>query len=217
MENIRKNIMDLRKEYLLTELNEKLVDKNPIIQFSKWFHETISAELNEPNSMALGTCSSDGKPSVRIVLLKDFTQEGFVFYTNYNSRKGKDLSENPFGALTFFWPELQRQVRIEGSCEKLPPEISDEYFSTRPRGSQLGALASHQSSIVTGRKEIEENYYELEKFYEDKEIKRPEHWGGYLVRPEKIEFWQGRANRLHDRVQYVLNGSGNWEINRLAP
>ncbi len=216
MNNISKHIKNLRKEYLLAKLDEKTVEADPLKQYSLWFHEAINAEIHEPNAMSLATATLDGKPSVRIVLLKEFDENGFVFYTNYNSRKGKELAINPWGALTFYWAELQRQVRLEGKITNVSPETSDIYFKSRPKGSQIGALVSNQSQIIYSREEIEKRYLELEAFYSDKEIERPQHWGGYTLKPETIEFWQGRTNRLHDRILYKFE-KDVWSHLRLAP
>lgn len=210
-----KKIQDLRKEYLVSKLDEENVDKNPFKQFEKWFNEAINSELNEPNAMSLATCI-DNKPSLRIVLLKSFNENGFIFFTNYNSHKGKEIEENHNVALTFFWSELQRQVRIEGFVQKVSQKESEEYFHSRPKGSQVGALVSKQSSIIDGRKEIDIKYSELLKKYENIDVPKPENWGGYLVIPEKIEFWQGRENRLHDRILFTKNNS-NWSFVRLSP
>ncbi len=209
-------IENLRKDYLFAELDEENVNKNPIQQFDKWFNEALNSELNEPNAMALATSTKDGKPSLRIVLLKGFSEQGFIFYTNYDSKKGHQIIDNPYVAITFLWGELQRQVRIEGIVEKLSTEKSTEYFHSRPRGSQLGAIASHQSSVISGRQELEDNYNKLDKEYQDKIIPKPENWGGFIVIPEKIEFWQGRTSRLHDRLLFEKD-SNTWNLSRLSP
>lgn len=209
---------DMRKEYMARGLDESAVDADPIRQFAVWFDEAVAARLLEPNAMALATASPDGRPSVRMVLLKGFETAGFVFYTNYESRKGAELAANPRAALDLFWVELERQVRIEGSVERVTPEQSDAYFHSRPRGSQLGAAASHQSTVLPGREPLERRLEELEAQYVDSDtIPRPEYWGGYRVVPEVIEFWQGRANRLHDRLRYTRRPDGSWTIERLAP
>ena len=209
-------LQNLRQDYRSAELTEQEVDVNPIAQFTLWFTEAMTAKLYEPNVMTLATADKTGKPSARIVLLKGFNEHGFRFYTNYNSQKGLELAENPHAALVFFWAELERQVRIEGSVAKVDPQISDQYFHSRPVGSQIGALASPQSSIIDNRDLLEIKVNELTEQFENKEIPRPEHWGGYVVKPTLIEFWQGRSSRLHDRIQYQLV-DGNWMINRLAP
>jgi pyridoxamine 5'-phosphate oxidase len=217
MEEFNERLVLIRKEYLLAELDEKTVEKNPIKQFDKWFKEALLSEVNDPNAMALGTATPDGKPSVRIVLLKEYDRHGFVFYTNYDGRKGRELAENPWSALTFFWPELQRQVRIEGKSEKVTARKSDRYFQTRPKGSQIGAIASPQSEIIGSRKELEVKYQDVAIQYENQEIKRPANWGGYILIPFRVEFWQGRLNRLHDRILYEKIDNSHWEHFRLAP
>lgn len=214
MEN--NEIENLRKDYSLAELDESIVNKNPFKQFDKWFNEALNSNLSEPNAMALATSTRDGKPSLRIVLLKGFDEDGFVFYTNYKSRKGHELHENPYAAITFFWSELQRQVRIEGKISKVSREKSEEYFHSRPIKSQLGALASHQSQTLKNRQELDNIYKKLELEYQDKEIPKPEYWGGYILKPESIEFWQGRRSRLHDRILFTRNNN-NWDISRLSP
>ncbi len=208
------NIENLRKDYSLAQLNEENVDKDPFKQFEKWFNQAIESQLLESNAMAIATCVND-KPSVRMVLLKGFNEKGFIFYTNYDSHKGKSLLNNHNVALTFFWSELQRQVRIEGRAEKISQEKSTEYFHSRPRGSQLGAVASPQSQIIT-REELENNYETLDKEHKNSEIPKPENWGGFLVVPETIEFWQGRRSRLHDRI-FFRKENGFWHFVRLAP
>lgn len=210
------NLQDLRQEYRAAQLTEQDVDSNPILQFGKWFEAAVTAQLYEPNVMTLATSDRFGKPSARIVLLKGFDENGFVFYTNYESKKGKDLVENPQAALVFFWPELERQVRIEGLVTKVDAASSAAYFHSRPVGSQIGALASPQSQVLDSRESLENKVNELTKAYEGLEIPRPLHWGGYLIEPSYIEFWQGRPSRLHDRIVYNLV-DGSWIINRLAP
>lgn len=213
------NIENLRQDYRLASLDLKEVHTHPMDQFKKWFEEALASKLQEPNAMTLATATPDGKPTLRVVLLKSFNYDGFVFFTNYNSRKGKELAANPYAALSFLWLELERQVRIEGIVEKIPPEESTEYFQSRPKGSQIGAWASPQSTVIADRKVLEEKVSQLTTIYENAEVlPRPEHWGGYLIKPTLIEFWQGRTNRLHDRIQYSWSAaSGNWEIERLAP
>ncbi|WP_432711652.1 pyridoxamine 5'-phosphate oxidase [Pedobacter sp.] len=209
-------LQNLRQEYRSAALSEHEVDKNPIVQFMVWFTDAMEAKTFEPNVMTLATADRTGKPSARIVLLKGFNEEGFTFYTNYQSHKGKELEENPQAALVFFWAELERQVRIEGTVTKIDPEVSDQYFHSRPLGSQIGAIASPQSSIIENRYILENKVKDLTEQLQNKAIERPEHWGGYLVKPTLIEFWQGRPSRLHDRINYELV-NGNWNINRLAP
>lgn len=210
------DVAALRQSYTQNELLEENVLENPIKQFGKWFKEALNAQILEPNAMTLSTVS-DGKPHGRVVLLKGFDESGFSFYTNYSSNKGNDVAETPFASLTFLWGELERQVRIEGSIEKVSGEESDEYFHSRPRGSQIGAWVSNQSSVIAGREVIEQRLAELENEFKDLEvIPRPAHWGGYCVNPERIEFWQGRPNRLHDRILFTKLGD-DWKIERLSP
>lgn len=216
MELTKENIQNLRQDYRAAELSEADIDKNPITQFAKWFKDALEAKLYEPNVMTLATADLTGKPSSRILLLKGFDEEGFVFFTNYNSKKGKDLQENPQAAMQFFWPELERQVRIEGIATKTTAEASTAYFHSRPKGSQIGASASPQSMLIPGREILEERVKELTAAYQETEVPRPEHWGGYVLKPEHIEFWQGRPSRLHDRITYT-SVNGVWTINRLAP
>lgn len=216
MDLTTETLQNLRQDYRSAALGEHEVDKDPITQFSKWFTDAINAKLYEPNVMTLATADASGKPSARIVLLKGFDENGFVFYTNYSSHKGKELEENPRASLVFFWPELERQVRIDGTVTKVADAVSDQYFHSRPVGSQIGAAASPQSSIIENRELLEEKVEKLTAQYENTEIPRPAHWGGYLVNPTHIEFWQGRSSRLHDRINYELV-NGNWIINRLAP
>jgi len=199
-------------------LTKSNIDASPIRQFQIWFDEVRAGGVSEQDaiSMTLGTASKDGQPSARIVLLKSFDDRGFVFYTNYHSRKGKELSENPRACLLFYWPQLWRQVRIEGDIEKVSATESEEYFQSRPLGSRLGAWASDQSEVVDSREALESRFTELQKrFGED--VPRPEHWGGYRLKPNSIEFWQGRDNRLHDRLLYKLREDGSWSIERLGP
>lgn len=209
------NIENLRKEYLLAQLDENNVEKDPFKQFEKWFNEALNSEIYEPNAMSVATCI-DNKPSLRVVLLKSFDKNGFVFFTNYNSHKGQEINENPHVALNIFWSELQRQVRIEGLAQKISNEKSKEYFHSRPKGSQIGAITSPQSQIISGREELENKYNELEEKYKDSEVPKPDYWGGYIVVPETIEFWQGRKSRLHDRIFFTKNDS-EWSFVRLAP
>ncbi len=217
MKTDKATLENLRKDYRAEKLSETDVKKNPIEQFDHWFDEALKSGIYEPNAMTLATASTDGKPAARIVLLKGFNQDGFVFYTNYLSRKGKELAKNPVVALVFFWPELERQVRIEGTIEKVSKETSEKYFQSRPKESQIGALASPQSQVIADRSLLEKNWKELEKTYADQEIPKPSFWGGYLVKPQVIEFWQGRSSRLHDRIVYRKADKNNWKIVRLAP
>ncbi|RAJ32933.1 pyridoxamine 5'-phosphate oxidase [Pedobacter cryoconitis] len=216
MELTKENIQNLRQDYRAAELSEADIEKNPIAQFAKWFKDALDAKLYEPNVMTLATADLSGKPSSRILLLKGFDEDGFVFFTNYNSKKGKDLQENPQAALQFFWPELERQVRIEGTVTRVAAEVSTAYFHSRPKGSQIGASASPQSTVITDREILEERVKELTAAYQETEVPRPEHWGGYVLKPAHLEFWQGRPSRLHDRITYT-SVNGVWTINRLAP
>lgn len=211
------HVANLRRNYSRAGLNENETDPNPLIQFQTWFDQALNAELPEPNAMTLATADSEGKPSARIVLLKGVDETGFVFYTNYKSRKGHQLAENPVAALVFWWVELERQVRIEGSVEKVSEAESEEYFASRPFGSQLGAWASPQSRVIESRRVLEEKSWELEQKYYNKTIPKPPHWGGYRLIPTEIEFWQGRPNRLHDRLCYTQQPDGSWLRERLAP
>ncbi len=208
----------LRADYRLAELNEAHCETNPIRQFQIWFRDAQAADLKEPNAMALATATPEGIPSVRIVLLKEVTDNGFVFYTNYHSRKGHELEANPNCALTFYWAELERQVRIEGQAQFVSQEKSEAYFRSRPRGSRLGALASAQSEVLPNRQVLELRLTELEaKYSGDEGIPLPEHWGGYCITPYIFEFWQGRTNRLHDRLRYRRKDEDNWVVERLSP
>jgi pyridoxamine 5'-phosphate oxidase len=200
----------------LRELNENTIDRNPFIQFLQWFNELMKSGVKEPNAMVLATASADGIPSVRTVLLKKFSDEGFVFFTNYESHKAKDLAENPKAELLFSWQELERQVRIKGSVEKISTEESAEYFHSRPTDSQIGAWASKQSSVIPGRKFLEEKFEEMAEKYREGEIPLPPFWGGYILKPVEFEFWQGRESRLHDRICYRKKDRV-WEIVRLSP
>jgi pyridoxamine 5'-phosphate oxidase len=207
----------LRKEYTRAGLKESDADPDPIEQFRNWFDEALAADLHEPNAMTLATATPAGRPSARTVLLKGFDGGGFVFYTNYEGRKGWELETNPYAALVFYWGELERQVRIEGHVSRISEEESDAYFAGRPRGSQLGAWASEQSRPVEDRSTLEERLRALEAEHEGREVPRPPFWGGYRVEPETVEFWQGRENRLHDRLRYRRSESGEWRRERLQP
>lgn len=214
-------LQNLRRDYRAAALDISDVQNDPFLQFKKWFSEALEVVTDEPNAMTLATVSPEGKPSARVVLLKGFDNEGFIFYTNYASKKGNDILQNPNVALCFWWYALERQVRIEGSIEKVSEEESIAYFQSRPRGSQIGAVASPQSQVVTDRTVLEKKYADLIEKYGDTEggqaIPKPEHWGGYRVRPTQIEFWQGRRSRLHDRIRYVLDNENGWKIERVAP
>jgi pyridoxamine 5'-phosphate oxidase len=209
-------IADLRQDYRQAALLESEADPNPIAQFQSWFAAAVAAQLPEPNAMTIATATPDGIPSARIVLLKDVDDRGFVFFTNYNSHKGQELTANPQAAIVFLWTELERQVRIQGRVEKIAPAESDEYFYSRPPGSRLGAWASNQSEVVADRHVLDQQLADLEAKYANQEIPRPEHWGGFRVMPTMIEFWQGRSSRLHDRLRYRLI-DGDWVIDRLSP
>ena len=198
-------------------LDEKQVERDPIKQFQLWFDEAIAAKLPLPEAMTLATATPEGRPSARMVLLKQVDSEGFVFFTNYHSAKAAELESNPYAALVFYWSRLDRQVRVEGRVERTPAEESQEYFQTRPRESQIGAWASPQSSVIEGRDVLGQRAHELEEYYRDREIECPGHWGGYRLRPDKIEFWKSRVGRLHDRILYQLTSDGTWTITRLAP
>lgn len=210
------DISDLRRDFTLKTLDVEDVLSDPIQQFEIWFKESIEAQALEPNAMNLATVGLNLKPSSRVVLLKQVRSDGFVFFTNYDSRKAKQMDENPNCALSFIWNELERQVRIEGRVEKILPEESDSYFERRPIGSKLGAWSSPQSSIIPNREYLENLVADFELKFADIEIKRPDNWGGYLVKPILVEFWQGRKSRLHDRIQYSYVDN-EWKINRLAP
>lgn len=212
----KETIQNLRQDYKTAALNEDDLVNDPIAQFEKWFNDALNAQIYEPNVMTLATADKSGKPNARIVLLKGFDHQGFSFYTNYLSQKGKEIKKNPFACLVFFWAELERQVRIEGKIEKLDKETSEQYFHSRPTGSQIGAIASPQSQVIANREILETKVNELTQQYEGKTIPKPAHWGGYIVKPTAIEFWQGRSNRLHDRLKFNLV-NGSWKIERLAP
>lgn len=214
---MKKNIAHIRKEYQLESLQESDLAPSPFKQFSLWWDEAVESEIIEVNAMTLATASLSGIPSARIVLLKSLTEEGFVFFTNYNSKKGIELQENPNAGLVFFWKELERQVRVMGKVKKISAAESDEYYQSRPIGSRIGAWASPQSKVIASRAVIEQNISAAEERFATGVIERPSHWGGFIVLPSVIEFWQGRPSRLHDRLQYTLQADGSWKIERLAP
>ncbi|KKO00314.1 hypothetical protein LCGC14_0127320 [marine sediment metagenome] len=215
---MQKDLGDYRKSYEKSALMEDSISDNPIQLFQTWFYEVEKSDgVDEPNAMTVSTVGLDGFPKSRVVLLKKYTHEGFIFYTNYNSEKGRAIAENPKICISFFWPNLERQIIIKGTAEKLAKNLSDGYFESRPDGSKLGALVSEQSTVIESRDVLEDKLSQLEKEYSGKEIERPEHWGGYLVRPVSMEFWQGRPNRLHDRIRYTLTEDFDWKMDRLAP
>lgn len=215
---MNRDLSSLRENYQWGELLESKIEKAPMDQFRLWLEEAVNAELPEPNAMNLSTVNKDGRPSSRIVLLKDIWTEGFVFYTNYNSRKATEIEETHFCALNFLWKEMERQVRIEGRVSKISRAKSEEYFHSRPFGSQVGALCSQQSTRIDDRKTLEERYKEIEARYQDEgRVPLPENWGGFLVEPDYYEFWQGRESRLHDRIEYVKGDEGQWQTFRLEP
>ena len=214
---MQNDLAGIRKNYSQNSLTEESADKDPIKQFDRWWQEAVEAKIEEVNAMTLATASADGIPSARVVLLKEFSERGFVFFTNYNSFKGKQLDENPKACLVFFWKELERQVRITGIVQKIPAVESDLYFHSRPAGSQIGAAISPQSSVIENREWLEKQYSKFEKDIKGGQVDRPGNWGGYLVKPVLIEFWQGRPSRLHDRLEYALQENGGWKIERLAP
>jgi len=210
-------IADIRKNYSKKKLTEAKCATDPVKQFAKWWKQALSSEIEEVNAMTLATASPDGVPAARIVLLKDFSKAGFTFFTNYNSFKGQQLAENPKACLVFFWKELERQVRITGLIEKVDDQANDLYFHSRPVESQVGAVTSPQSQVIESREWLDGEYKKHKKELKGKKIDRPPHWGGYLVKPVIIEFWQGRPGRLHDRLQYTLQENGEWKMERLAP
>lgn len=216
MEDLRKYINSLRHDFAQQTLDISDVSTSPILQFEKWFKEAVDAKVNEPNAMTVCTATKDGRPSARILLLRNFDEKGFVYYSNYNSRKGKEFDENPFGALLFFWPELERQVRIEGLVVKQTDVESDSYFHSRPRESKLGAWTSNQSEVINNRDILASKYENFALQFPEEQVPRPPHWGGYVLMPTTMEFWQGRPSRLHDRVLYTRE-KGDWKIERLSP
>ena len=213
-----KDLSNYRKSYEKSELLEENIPEDPINLFNRWFHETEDfGGVDEVNAMTVANIGLDGFPKSRVVLLKKFNEEGFIFYTNYNSEKGKAIQQNPNICLSFFWTSIERQVIIKGIAEKTIEALSDNYFASRPDGSKLGAIVSPQSEVIPNREFLETNLKKLEQEFENNEIERPKHWGGFLVRPVEVEFWQGRANRLHDRIRYQLQSDFSWKVDRLAP
>jgi pyridoxamine 5'-phosphate oxidase len=208
---------DPKHQYNSDSIDEKTVDRDPLHLFQRWLDEAIAAAIPLPEAMTLATSTPEGKPSARLVLLKGADERGFVFYTNYNSMKARELDVNPQAALVFYWPQLERQARVEGKVERTSTDESDAYFKTRPRESQIGALASPQSEVIPSRDMLQQRARELEELYRDREVERPAHWGGYRLQPERIEFWKGRPGRLHDRILYERQKDGSWHRFRLAP
>lgn len=208
---------EAKHQYNEESLDEATVDRDPLKLFERWLDEAKATGMHLPEAVTLATATPDGKPSARLVLLKGVDERGFVFFTNYQSRKARELDANPPAALVFYWPQLERQARVEGKVERTSAAESDAYFKTRPRESQIGAAASPQSEVISSRAALQEKADELEKLYEGREVERPEHWGGYRLRPKRIEFWKGRPGRLHDRISYEKQADGRWTIQRLAP
>ncbi|WP_149276384.1 pyridoxamine 5'-phosphate oxidase [Pareuzebyella sediminis] len=215
---MQQDLGDYRKSYRKSELTEDTISSNPMELFQKWFYEVEGSNgIDEPNAMTVSTIGLDGFPKSRVVLLKKFTYEGFIFYTNYKSEKGRSIANNPRICASFFWPNLERQVIIKGKAEKVPENLSDGYFESRPEGSKLGALVSAQSEVIPSREYLENELKKLEQKFEGKPIERPNYWGGYIIKPASMEFWQGRPNRLHDRIRFTLLKNFDWKIERLAP
>jgi pyridoxamine 5'-phosphate oxidase len=210
------DLFELREEFISENLDEKDVSASPIEQFKLWFGEAATVKIYEPNAAIIATADKKGVPSARMILVKTFSEKGFTFFSNYESKKGMNLSENPHATIVYYWPELERQVRIDGEVEKLAPAESDKYFETRPIGSRLGAWASPQSQVITDRQWLEAKHKEIREKFKYGDVIRPENWGGYILKPQFIEFWQGRQNRLHDRIEYYIE-EGKWKTRRLAP
>lgn len=215
---MEKDLSDYRKSYRKSALTEDAISDNPMQLFQTWFYEVEASEsTEEPNTMTVSTIGLDGFPKNRVILLKKYTEEGFIFYTNYESEKGRAIEQNPNVCISFFWPAMERQIIIKGKVEKIAENLSDGYFESRPEGSRLGAIVSDQSEVIPSREFLDEKLKELERQLEGKEIERPKNWGGYIVKPVSMEFWQGRSNRLHDRIRFTLLGDFDWKIERLAP
>ncbi|MCM4151266.1 pyridoxamine 5'-phosphate oxidase [Arenibacter sp. N53] len=215
---MQKDLGNYRKSYEKSALNEEVISDNPMELFQKWFYEVEASDgVDEPNAMTVSTIGLDGFPKNRVVLLKKYTYEGFIFYTNYESEKGRAIANNPNMCISFFWPNMERQIIIKGKAERIAENLSDGYFESRPDGSKLGAIVSNQSEVIPSREFLEKKLKDLEKEYENKEIERPKYWGGFIVKPISLEFWQGRPNRLHDRIRYSLQDNFDWKIERLAP
>ncbi|MCM4168877.1 Pyridoxine/pyridoxamine 5'-phosphate oxidase [Arenibacter antarcticus] len=215
---MQQDLGSYRKSYEKSELTEASISKNPMELFQKWFYEVEASEgVDEPNAMTVSTIGMDGYPKSRVVLLKKYTFEGFIFYTNYESEKGRAIMSNPKVCVSFFWPIMERQVIIKGNAEKIAENLSDGYFESRPDGSKLGAIVSPQSEVIPNREYLESKLKNLEKDYAAKEIERPGYWGGFIVKPVSMEFWQGRPNRLHDRIRYTMQADYDWNMERLAP
>tara|TARA_R110000868_G_scaffold132897_1_gene344213 strand:- start:21150 stop:21797 length:648 start_codon:yes stop_codon:yes gene_type:complete len=215
---MQKDLGNYRKSYEKSALTEEVISDNPMELFQKWFYEVEASDgVDEPNAMTVSTIGLDGFPKNRVVLLKKYTFEGFIFYTNYESEKGRAIAHNPNMCISFFWPNMERQIIIKGKAERIAENLSDGYFESRPEGSKLGAIVSNQSQVIPSREFLEKKLKDLEKEYENKEIERPKYWGGFIVKPISMEFWQGRPNRLHDRIRYSLQDNYEWKIERLAP
>jgi len=211
------SIADIRRDYARSRLDEAHVSPDPVAEFDRWFGQAQEAKVLEPNAMTLATATREGAPSARIVLLKGYDERGFVFFTDYRSQKGTELEQNPQASLVLFWPELERQVRITGTVERTSAQESEGYFRTRPRGSRLGARVSHQSRVIPSRAQLESGLREVNERFPTDDVPLPPHWGGYRVRPEEVEFWQGREDRLHDRIRYRRKKGGGWQLERLSP
>jgi len=211
------SIADIRREYARARLDEAHVSPDPVVEFDRWFTQAREAKVPEPNAMTLATATREGAPSARIVLLKGYDERGFVFFTDYRSRKGTELEQNPQASLVFFWPELERQVRIIGTVERTSAQESEAYFRTRPRGSRLGAWVSHQSRVIPSRAQLENGLRQVKARFPTDDVPLPPYWGGYRLRPQEVEFWQGREDRLHDRIRYLRKKGGGWQLERLSP